>query len=183
MDGRGGATVKQWYIVHTYSGHEQKAMRSLLDRAKTMGMEDQFDEVLIPEETVVEMVKGEKRTSKRKYFPGYILVRMELNDETWHVVRGTPKITGFVGGDKTPPPISEEEVARMTEQIKEGAAKPKPKILFDEGENVRVIDGPFANFSGYVDEVMTEKEKLRVMVHVFGRATPVVLDYTNVEKA
>ena len=174
---------KQWYIVHTYSGHEQKAMRSLLDRAKTMGMEEHFDEVLIPEETVVEMVKGERRTSKRKYFPGYILVRMELNDETWHVVRGTPKITGFVGGDKTPPPISDEEVARMTEQIKEGATKPRPKILFDEGENVRVIDGPFANFSGYVDEVMTEKEKVRVMVHVFGRATPVVLDYTNVEKA
>ena len=174
---------KRWYIVHTYSGHEQKAMRSLLDRAKTMGMEEHFDEVLIPEETVVEMVKGERRTSKRKYFPGYILVRMELNDETWHVVRGTPKITGFVGGDKTPPPISDEEVARMTEQIKEGATKPKPKILFDEGENVRVIDGPFANFSGYVDEVMTEKEKVRVMVHVFGRATPVVLDYTNVEKS
>ncbi len=174
---------KQWYIVHTYSGHEQKAMRSLLDRAKTMGMEEQFDEVLIPEETVVEMVKGERRTSKRKYFPGYILVRMELNDETWHVVRGTPKITGFVGGDKTPPPISDEEVARMAEQIKEGATKPKPKIMFDEGENVRVIDGPFANFSGYVDEVMTEKEKVRVMVHVFGRATPVVLDYTNVEKS
>jgi transcriptional antiterminator NusG len=183
MDGRGGTMAKQWYIVHTYSGHEQKAMRSLLDRAKSMGMEEHFDEVLIPEETVVEMVKGERRTSKRKYFPGYILVRMELNDETWHVVRGTPKITGFVGGDKKPPPISDEEVARMTEQIKEGATKPKPKILFDEGENVRVIDGPFANFSGYVDEVMTEKEKLRVMVHVFGRATPVVLDYTNVEKA
>ncbi|MDH3211610.1 MAG: transcription termination/antitermination protein NusG [Myxococcales bacterium] len=175
--------AKQWYIVHTYSGHEQKAMRSLLDRAKAMGKEDQFDEVLIPEETVVEMVKGSKRTSKRKYFPGYILVRMELNDETWHVVRGTPKITGFVGGDKKPPPISDDEVARMTQQIKEGAAKPKPKIQFDEGENVRVVDGPFANFSGYVDEVMTEKEKLRVMVHVFGRATPVVLDYTNVEKA
>ncbi len=174
---------KQWYIVHTYSGHERKAMRSLLDRAKTMGMEDMFDEVLIPEETVVEMVKGERRTSKRKYFPGYILVRMELNDDTWHVVRGTPKITGFVGGDKKPPPISDEEVARMTEQIKEGASKPKPKILFDEGENVRVVDGPFANFSGYVDEVLVEKEKLRVMVHVFGRATPVVLDYTNVEKS
>ncbi len=175
--------AKQWYIVHTYSGHEQKAMRSLLDRAKSMGMEEHFDEVLIPEETVVEMVKGERRTSKRKYFPGYILVRMELNDETWHVVRGTPKITGFVGGNKKPPPVSDEEVARMTEQIKEGATKPKPKIMFDEGENVRVIDGPFANFSGYVDEVMTEKEKVRVMVHVFGRATPVVLDYTNVEKA
>ena len=183
IDGRGGAIVKQWYIVHTYSGHEQKAMRSLLDRAKTMGMEDQFDEVLIPEETVVEMVKGEKRTSKRKYFPGYILVRMELNDDTWHIVRGTPKITGFVGGDKRPPPISDEEVARMTQQIKDGASKPKPKIMFEEGENIRVIDGPFANFSGFVDEVMQEKEKLRVMVHVFGRATPVVLDYTNVEKA
>ena len=175
--------AKQWYIIHTYSGHEAKAMRALLDRAKAAGMEEKFDEVLIPEETVVEMVKGARRTSKRKYFPGYILVRMELNDETWHVVRGTPKITGFVGGDKRPPPISDEEVARMTQQIKEGAAKPKPKIAFGEGENVRVISGPFANFSGFVDEVMEEKEKLRVMVHVFGRATPVVLDYTNVEKA
>ena len=174
---------KHWYIVHTYSGHEQKAMQALLERAKTMGKEEMFDEVLIPEETVVEMVKGEKRTSKRKYFPGYILVRMELTDETWHIVRGTPKITGFVGGEKRPPPISEEEVAKMTQQIKEGATKPKPKISFDEGENVRVVTGPFANFSGYIDEIMPEKEKVRVMVHVFGRATPVVLDYTNVEKA
>jgi transcriptional antiterminator NusG len=175
--------AKRWYIIHTYSGHEAKAMRALLDRAKAMGKEELFDEVLIPEETVVEMVKGEKRTSKRKYFPGYILVHMELTDETWHIVRGTPKITGFVGGDKKPPPISDEEVARMTQQIKDGAAKPKPKIMFDQGENVRVVTGPFANFSGFIDEVMPEKEKLRVMVHVFGRATPVVLDYTNVEKA
>jgi transcriptional antiterminator NusG len=175
--------AKHWYIVHTYSGHEQKAMQSLLERAKTANQEELFDEILIPEETVVEMVKGEKRTSKRKYFPGYIIVRMELTDETWHTVRGTPKITGFVGGDKSPPPISEEEVAKMTQQIKEGATKPKPKIRFDEGENVRVVTGPFANFSGYVDEIMEEKEKLRVMVHVFGRATPVVLDYTNVEKS
>jgi transcriptional antiterminator NusG len=175
--------AKQWYVVHTYSGHEQKAMQSLLERAKAMGREALFDEVLIPEETVVEMVKGSKRTSKRKYFPGYILVRMELTDETWHIVRGTPKITGFVGDDKHPAPISEEEVARMTQQIKEGAAKPKPKIMFEQGENVRVVNGPFANFSGYIDEVMPEKEKLKVMVQVFGRATPVVLDYTNVEKA
>jgi len=175
--------AKHWYVVHTYSGHEQKAMQSLLERAKAMGREELFDEVLIPEETVVEMVKGSKRTSKRKYFPGYILVRMELTDETWHIVRGTPKITGFVGDDKHPAPISEEEVARMTQQIKEGAAKPKPKILFEQGENVRVVNGPFANFSGYIDEVMPEKEKLKVMVQVFGRATPVVLDYTNVEKA
>jgi len=175
--------AKQWYIVHTYSGHEAKAMRALLERAKSMGHEADFDEVLIPEETVVEMVKGQKRTSKRKYFPGYILVRMELNDETWHIVRGTPKITGFVGGEKRPPPISDEEVARMTQQIKEGATKPKPKIMFEEGESIRVIDGPFVNFSGFIDEVMQDKEKLRVMVQVFGRATPVVLDYTNVEKA
>jgi transcriptional antiterminator NusG len=175
--------AKQWYIVHTYSGHEAKAMRALLERAKSMGHDADFDEVLIPEETVVEMVKGQKRTSKRKYFPGYILVRMELNDDTWHIVRGTPKITGFVGGDKRPPPISDEEVARMTQQIKDGATKPKPKIMFEEGESVRVVDGPFVNFSGFVDEVMQDKEKLRVMVQVFGRATPVVLDYTNVEKA
>ena len=175
--------AKQWYIVHTYSGHEAKAMQSLLERAKAMGKEDLFDEVLIPEETVVEMVKGARRTSKRKYFPGYIIVRMDLTDETWHIVNGTPKITGFVGNDKHPPPISDDEVARMTLQMQDGAAKPKPKILFEDGENVRVISGPFANFSGYIDEVMPEKEKLKVMVHVFGRATPLVLDYTNVEKA
>ena len=175
--------AKRWYIVHTYSGHEAKAKQSLLERAKALGFEDEFDEILIPEENVVEVVKGEKKTSKRKFFPGYILVRMELSDETWHIVRGTPKITGFVGGGTEPTPIPDDEVARMTQQIKEGAAKPKPKIRFEEGENVRVVSGPFANFSGFVDEVLPEKEKVRVMVQVFGRATPVVLDYMNVEKA
>ena len=174
---------KKWYIVHTYSGQEQRAKQSLLERARSFEREDYFDEVLIPEESVVEMVKGQKRTSKRKFFPGYILVRMDLNDETWHIVKGTPKVTGFVGGGERPPPISDEEVARMTQRIKEGAVKPKPKIEFEENENVRVISGPFANFSGFVDEVLEDKEKLRVMVQVFGRATPVVLDYTNVEKA
>jgi transcriptional antiterminator NusG len=174
---------KRWYIVHTYSGHEQKAKQALLERAKAMGHEDEFDEILIPEENVVEVVKGEKRTSKRKFFPGYILVRMELNDDTWHIVRDTPKVTGFVGGGTQPTPIEDEEVARMTQQIKEGAAKPKPKILFEEGENVRVVSGPFANFSGFVDEVRPEKEKVRVMVQVFGRATPVELDYMQIEKA
>ena len=174
---------KQWYIVHTYSGHEAKAKQGLLERARTFGHEAEFDEVLIPEENVVEVVKGQKKTSKRKFFPGYILVRMELNDETWHVVKGTSKITGFVGNATAPPSISDEEVSRMTQRIKEGAAKPKPLISFEEGENVRVTTGPFANFSGFVDEVMPEKEKLRVLVQVFGRATPVVLDYTNVEKA
>ena len=175
--------AKHWYIVHTYSGHEAKAKQSLLERAKALGKEDAFDEILIPEESVVEIVKGEKRTSKRKFFPGYILVRMDLTDETWHIVKDTPKVTGFVGGGDHPTPIDEDEVARMTKQIKEGAAKPKPKIFFEEGETVRVINGPFANFSGFVDEVLSDKEKVRVMVQVFGRATPVMLDYTNVEKA
>jgi transcriptional antiterminator NusG len=177
------AMSKRWYIVHTYSGHEAKAKQSLLERAKTFGREDEFDEVLIPEENVVEIVKGEKRTSKRKFFPGYILVHMNLTDDTWHIVKDTPKVTGFVGGGEQPTPIDDEEVARMTQQIKEGAVKPKPKIRFEEGESVRVINGPFANFSGFVDEVLSEKEKVRVMVQVFGRATPVVLDYMNVEKA
>ena len=136
------AMSKRWYIVHTYSGHEAKAKQSLLERAKTFGREDEFDEVLIPEENVVEIVKGEKRTSKRKFFPGYILVRMNLNDDTWHIVKDTPKVTGFVGGGEQPTPIDDEEVARMTQQIKEGAVKPKPKIRFDEGESVRVISGP-----------------------------------------
>ena len=175
---------KRWYIVHTYSGHEQKAKQGLLERAKALHKEDAFDEILIPEEQVVEVVKGEKRTSKRKFFPGYILVRMAMNDETWHIVRGTARITGFVGGAANKPtPISDDEVARMTQQIKEGAVKPKPKIKFEEGENVRVTSGPFANFQGFVDEVRPDKEKVRVMVQVFGRATPVELDYTQLEKA
>jgi transcriptional antiterminator NusG len=174
---------KKWYIVHTYSGHEAKARQALIERARTMNAEEKFDEILIPEENVVEVVKGEKRTSKRKFFPGYILVHMDLDDETWHVVRGTPKITGFVGGGTQPTPISDEEVARMSQQIKEGAIKPKPKIRFEQGENVRVVSGPFANFSGFVDEVKAEKEKVRVMVQVFGRATPVELDFMQVEKA
>jgi transcriptional antiterminator NusG len=176
-------TAKKWYIVHTYSGHEAKAKQALLERARALGKAEAFDEVLIPEENVVEVVKGEKRTSKRKFFPGYILVHMDLNEETWHIVKDTPKITGFVGGGTNPPSISDEEVARMTQQIKEGAVKPKPKIRFEEGENVRVISGPFANFQGFVDEVRPDKEKVRVMVQVFGRATPVELDYTQLEKA
>ena len=174
---------KKWYIVHTYSGQEARAKQGLIERAAALGFETTIDEILIPEENVVEMIGGKKRTSKRKFFPGYILVRMELNDETWHVVKGTPKITGFVGNATQPPSISDDEVARMTQRIKEGATKPKPLISFEEGESVRVTTGPFASFSGFVAEVMVEKEKLRVMVQVFGRATPVVLDYTNVEKA
>ena len=143
-----GGPPKRWYIVHTYSGQETRAKKALLERAKSLGFEDAFEEILVPEESVVEMVGGQKRTSKRKFFPGYIIVHMELNDETWHVVKGTPKITGFVGNATDPPPISEDEVQRMTQRIKEGAVKPKPLIHFDEGESVRVTTGPFANFSG-----------------------------------
>lgn len=175
--------AKKWYIVHTYSGQEARAKQALLERAAAQGFEEKFDEILIPEESVVEMVGGNKRTSKRKFFPGYILVHMDLDEETWHVVKGTPKITGFVGNATDPPSISEDEVQRMTQRMKEGEGKPKPLIHFDDGEAVRVTTGPFANFSGYVDEVMEDKEKLRVMVQVFGRATPVVLDYASVEKA
>jgi transcription termination/antitermination protein NusG len=175
--------TKKWYIIHTYSGYEAKAKKSLLERAQLAGKEDMFDEILIPEETVVAVVKGKKRTSKRKFFPGYIIVRMELTEETWHVVKDTPRITGFVGGaDDKPTPISDEEVERMTQRMKEGVDREKPKIEFEQGETVRVISGPFANFSGVVDDVRPEKEKLRVMVQVFGRATPVELEYTQVER-
>jgi transcriptional antiterminator NusG len=173
----------KWYIVHTYSGHEAKAKQGLLERAKTFGHEADFDEILIPEENVVEIVKGQKKTSKRKFFPGYILVHMNLTDETWHIVKDTPRVTGFVGGGDHPAPLPDEDVAKMTAQMKEGAEKPKPRIVFEEGEAVRVITGPFANFNGYVDEVLPDKEKVRVMVQVFGRATPVVLDYVHVEKS
>ena len=183
MEGIARGMAKNWYIVHTYSGQEARAKQSLLERAQTLGFEEKFDEILIPEESVVVIVGGNKRTSKRKFFPGYILVHLDLNDETWHVVKGTPKITGFVGNATDPPAVSEEEVERMTQRMKEGAAKPKPLIRFEDGEAVRVVTGPFANFPGYVDEVMEDKEKLRVMVQVFGRATPVVLDYASVEKA
>jgi transcriptional antiterminator NusG len=174
--------AQKWYVVHTYSGFENRVKKSLEERIKNEALQDQFGEILVPTENVVELVKGEKRTSKRKFFPGYILVKMEMNERTWHLVRYTPKVTEFVGGATNPPSISDEEVARLTKQIVEGAAKTKPKIHFEENENVRVIDGPFANFNGVVDEVNEEKGKVRVLVSIFGRATPVELDFMQVEK-
>ncbi len=173
--------AKKWYGVHTYSGFENKVRLSLLERIKNQGLEEFFTEVLIPSETVVELKKGEKRTSSRKFFPGYILVNMELNDETWHVVKETSKVTGFVGGNN-PFPIPDEEVNKITRRMEEGAEKPKPKVLFEVGETVRVIDGPFLNFAGVVEDVKPEKAKLRVMVSIFGRATPVELEFMQVEK-
>ncbi|OGP94697.1 MAG: transcription termination/antitermination factor NusG [Deltaproteobacteria bacterium RBG_19FT_COMBO_56_10] len=174
---------KKWYVVHTYSGYENKVKSALEEKIKQTGKEGLFGEVLVPSEKVVDMVKGVKRTTSRKFFPGYILINMELNDETWHIVKGVPKVTGFVGGQETPPTISEEEVFKITRQMEEGAVKPKPKVSFERGENVRVIDGPFTNFAGVVEEVKPEKGKLRVLVSIFGRATPVELDFVQVEKA
>ena len=172
---------KKWYGIHTYSGFENKVRLSLLERIKNQGLEEEFSEVLIPSETVVELKKGEKKTSTRKFFPGYILVNMELKDETWHVVKETSKVTGFVGGNN-PVAIPDEEVLKITRRIEEGAEKPRPKVLFEVGETVRVIDGPFLNFSGVVEDVKPDKGKLRVMVSIFGRSTPVELEFMQVEK-
>jgi transcriptional antiterminator NusG len=163
--------AKQWYIVHTFSGYEQKAKAALEERIKSLGKQEFFGEILVPVEKVVELVKGKKKTSSRKFFPGYILVQMELNDETWHVVKETPKVTGFVGGSTHPPSVSDE-----------GAIKPKPRVLFSVGENVKVIDGPFADFNGVVEEVKPDKGKLRVLISIFGRATPVELEFVQVER-
>jgi transcriptional antiterminator NusG len=169
----------RWYIVHTYSGFESRVKQSLEERIASAGMGDYFSSIVIPEENVVELVKGERKTSKRKFFPGYILVRMEMSDDTWHIVKDTPKVTGFVGNRK-PSPISDEEVQSLQNRIDEGTLKPKPKISFEEGDHVKIIDGPFTNFDGIVDEVKTEKGKLRVIVSIFGRSTPVELDFIQV---
>lgn len=176
--------AKQWYIVHTYSGYEWKAKAALEERIRTLGKEDLFGDVLVPEEQVVELVKGHKRTSARKFFPSYILVQMEMSNETWHVVKSTPKVTGFVGGfdPKTIPPVSEAEVAAIRNQVQEGALRPKPKVLYEVGDGVKVVDGPFQDFTGKVEEVKPGKGKLRVLISIFGRATPVELDLVQVEK-
>jgi transcriptional antiterminator NusG len=171
----------RWYGVHTYSGFENKVKLSLLERIKNHGLEESFGEVLIPSETVMEMKKGERRTTSRKFFPGYILVQMDLNDESWHVVKETAKVTGFVGGNN-PVPIPDEEVNKITRRMEEGAERPRPKVQFEVGETVRVIDGPFLNFAGVVEDVKPDKAKLRVMVSIFGRATPVELEFMQVEK-
>ncbi|HEY2989536.1 MAG TPA: transcription termination/antitermination protein NusG [Candidatus Binatia bacterium] len=174
--------AKKWYVVHTFSGYEQKVKAALEERVKSMGKEQQFGEILVPVEKVMELVKGKKKTSSRKFFPGYILVQMELDDETWHVVKETPKVTGFVGGSTHPPPVSDEEVKAITQQMEEGAIKPKPRVLFSVGESVKVVDGPFVDFNGIVEEVRPDKGKLRVLISIFGRATPVELDFVQVER-
>jgi transcriptional antiterminator NusG len=169
---------KKWYVVHAYSGFEKSVQRTLLDRIQRAGMVDQFGQILVPVEEVVEMKSGQKNISERKFFPGYVLVEMEMTDDTWHLVKNTPKVTGFVGGTATKPtPISEKEVQNILHQIQEGVEKPRPKVLFEVGEAVRVKEGPFADFHGNVEDVNYDKNKLRVSVTIFGRSTPVELDF------
>lgn len=172
----------RWYVVHTYSGYENKVKLALEEKVRAMGLEGRITDVLIPSESVVELVKGEKRTSNRKFFPGYVLVQMELDDTTWHVVKNTPKVTGFIGSRTEPAVIPEEEVEKIKKQMEEGKEKPKPKYSFEKGDSVRVVDGPFINFNGVVEEVKPDKGKLRVLVSIFGRPTPVELDFIQVTK-
>lgn len=176
--------AKRWYVVHAYSGFEKSVMRALVERIARAGMQDSFGQILVPVEEVVEMKSGQKSISERKFFPGYVLVEMEMNDDSWHLVKSTPKVTGFVGGTANKPtPISEKEVDKIMQQMQEGVEKPRPKVLFEPGELVRIKDGPFTDFNGNVEEVNYEKSRLRVSVTIFGRATPVELEFAQVEKA
>lgn len=175
--------TKRWYVVHAYSGFEKSVQRALIERVNRAGVQDSFGQILVPVEEVVEMKGGQKSITERKFFPGYVLVEMEMNDESWHLVKSTPKVTGFVGGTANKPaPISEKEVEKIMQQMQEGVDKPRPKVLFEIGEVVRVKEGPFTDFHGSVEDANYEKNKLRVSVTIFGRATPVELDFTQVEK-
>jgi len=175
--------AKRWYVVHAYSGFENQVKKSLEEHIKRAGMEELFGEILVPTEEVVEIREGQKRRSERKFFPGYVLVQMEMTDETWHLVRNVPRVMGFIGGSSDrPAPISEREADQILNRVKEGAEKPRPKVLFEVGEVVRVVDGPFTDFNGVVEEVNYEKSRLRVAVLIFGRSTPVELEFGQVEK-
>jgi transcriptional antiterminator NusG len=175
--------AKHWYVVHAFSGFEKQVVRSLKEHIKNAGMEELFEEIIVPTEEVVEMRGGQKRTSERKFFPGYVLVKMEMNDDTWHLVKGVPKVSGFIGGvGNKPVPITDKEAQAILQQVQDGVEKPRPKFSFAAGEQVRVIDGPFADFNGTVEDVNFEKNKLRVSVSIFGRMTPVELDFSQVEK-
>ena len=171
-----------WYIVHAYSNFEKKVAEQIQEQAKAQGLEDMFEQILVPTEEVVEVRRGQKYNSERKFFPGYVLVKMELNDETWHLVKNTGKVTGFLGSGNKPTPVSQAEVDRILNQVQEGVERPRPSIQFEIGEQVRVMDGPFASFSGSVEEVDEDRSRLKVAVSIFGRATPVELEYGQVEK-
>jgi transcriptional antiterminator NusG len=175
-------TTKRYYIVHTYSGFERKVAESLQQRIQAYGLQTEIGEILIPTEDVVEMRGGKKVVTSKRFFPGYILVEMTMSDEAWHVVKNTPKVTGFVGAGNKPTPLTREEVDQILEQVSASAEKPKPKYSFERGDQVRINEGPFASFNGVVDEVNTDKNTLKVMVTIFGRSTPVELDFLQVEK-
>jgi len=172
----------RWYIVHAYSNFERKVAESIKERAAAANLGDKFEEVLVPMEEVVEMRRGRKVSSERKFFPGYVLVKMDLSDETYHLIKNTPKVTGFLGTENKPIPITEAEAGRILQQVQEGVERPKPSVTFEIGEQVRVADGPFASFNGLVEEVDEERARLKVAVSIFGRATPVELEYGQVEK-
>ena len=172
----------KWYVVHTYSGFENRVTLNLQEKIKSLKMEEAFGQIIVPTEQVVELVKGKKRTSSRKFYPGYIIIEMALTDESWHIVQDTDKVTGFLGGKTKPVPISEDEVQKILSRMEDGKEKPKPKFFFEEGDEVRVIDGPFTNFNGMVGEVKPDKAKLKVLISIFGRSTPVELDFVQVTK-
>jgi transcriptional antiterminator NusG len=172
----------RWYVVHVYSGFEKKVAEAIREQAHQKGMDELFEEVLVPTEEVVEMRRGQKINAERKFFPGYVLIKMELIDESWHLVKDAPKVTGFLGPRGRPSPISESEAQRILHQVKEGVERPKPSVVFEIGEQVRVSDGPFNSFNGMVEEVDEERARLKVAVSIFGRSTPVELEYTQVEK-
>jgi len=174
--------AKRWYIVHAYSNFEKKVAESIKEHAERAGLTHLFDEILVPMEEVVEMRRGRKVQAERKFFPGYVLVKMEMTDQAHHLIKNTPKVTGFLGSDNKPAPISEAEAMRILSQVKEGVERPKPSVIFEVGENVRVADGPFASFSGVVEEVDEERARLKVAVSIFGRPTPVELEFGQVEK-
>lgn len=172
----------RWYVVHVYSGFEKKVAQAIREKAEQKGLADKFEEILVPSEEVVEVRRGTKINSERKFFPGYVLVKMDLIDETWHLVKNAPKVTGFLGGGGKPQPITEREALRIMNQVQEGVERPKPSITFEVGEQVRVTDGPFTSFTGLIEEVDEDKSRVKVAVSIFGRATPVELEYTQIEK-